>query len=89
MLSLTIFIQEELIKAQATGLLSNETVHVLCAVVVHSHCVLQRLDTRLQTEGDLGVAYCVSAKDKEITSYLSGRSSCIATDDEQNIQNGE
>lgn len=60
---LTVFIQEELIKAQTTGLLPNETVHILCAVVVNSDGVLQRLDAGLQTEGNLGISNCVSAKD--------------------------
>lgn len=60
---LTVFIQEELIKAQATGLLPDETVHVLRAVVINGNGVLQRLDTGLQTERDLGISNCVSAKD--------------------------
>lgn len=59
---LTIFIKKELVKAQAAGLLADETVHILCAVVINGHGVLQRLDTGLQTEGDFGITDCVSAK---------------------------
>lgn len=62
---LTIFIQEELIKAQAAGLLPDETVHVLSAVVMDGNGVLQRLDARLQAERDLGVSHRVSATDGE------------------------
>lgn len=64
MYGLTIIIEEEFIKAQATGLLPNKTVHVLGAVVVDSDGVLQGLDTGLQTEGDLSVSYCVSTRQK-------------------------
>lgn len=53
---LTIFIQEQLIKAQATGLLANEAVHMLRAVVIDSDGVLKRLDAGLKTERDLGVS---------------------------------
>lgn len=53
---LTVLVQEELVEAQAAGLLADEAVHILGAVVVHGDGVLQRFDTRLQTEGDLGVA---------------------------------
>lgn len=60
---LTVVIQGELIKTQAAGLLPNETVHILCTVVINSNGVLQRLDAGLQTEGDLGISHCVSAKD--------------------------
>lgn len=66
---LTIFIQEELIKSQTTGLLPNETVHVLCAVVIDSNGVLQRLDTGLQTERDLRVSNCVSTKRTKDNTY--------------------
>lgn len=41
--------------------------HVLCAVVINSNGVLQRLDTGLQTEGDLRVSNCVSTKGQKIT----------------------
>lgn len=53
---LTVLVQEELVEAQAAGLLANEAVHVLGAVVMHGDGVLQWFDARLQTEGDLGVA---------------------------------
>jgi len=53
--TLTVVIQEELIEAQAAGLLPNEAVHVLRAVVVNGDGVLQRLDAGLQAEGHLGV----------------------------------
>ena len=59
---LTVFIKEQLVKPQAAGLLADETVHILCAVVINGHSVLQRLDTGLQTEGDLGITDCVSVK---------------------------
>lgn len=66
LISLTIFVQEKLIEAQATGLLPNETVHILCAVVVDSNSILQRLDTGLQTEGDFCVSYSVSTNERKI-----------------------
>lgn len=59
---LTFFIQEELVKAQAAGLLPDETVHVLRAVVVNCNGVLQRFHAGLQAEGDLRVSDGVSAK---------------------------
>lgn len=62
---LTLFVQEELVKAQAAGLLPDEAVHVLRAVVVNGDGVLQRLHAGLQTEGDLGVSDGVSAKKKK------------------------
>lgn len=64
---LTVLVQEELVEAQAAGLLPDEAVHVLGAVVVHRDGVLQWLHTRLQAEGDLGVAYRVSEeKQKQV-----------------------
>lgn len=54
-LSLTVFVQEQLVEAQTAGLLADEAVHVLGAVVVHGDGVFQRLDTRLQAEGNLCV----------------------------------
>lgn len=59
---LTILIQEELVETQAAGLLPNEAVHVLRAVVVNGDGVLEGLHAGLQTEGDLSVSYCVSTK---------------------------
>ena len=56
---LTILVQEKLVEAQAAGLLADEPVHVLGAVVVHSDGVLQGLDARLQAERDLSVAHRV------------------------------
>lgn len=58
--SLTVLVEEELVEAQAAGLLADEAVHVLGAVVVHGHGVLEGLDARLQAEGHLGVAHRVS-----------------------------
>lgn len=58
---LTVFIQEELIEAQATGLLANEAVHVLGAVVVDGDGVLERLDAGLKAEWDLGISGRVPA----------------------------
>lgn len=58
--SLTVLVEEELVEAQAAGLLADEAVHVLSAMVVHGHSILERLDTRLQAEGHLGVAHRVS-----------------------------
>lgn len=43
--ALTFFIEEKLVEAQATGLLPNETVHILCAVVMDSDGIFQGLDT--------------------------------------------
>ena len=54
---LTFLVQEELVEAQPAGLLPDEAVHVVRAVVVHGDGVLQGLDARLQAEGHLGVAY--------------------------------
>lgn len=62
---LTIFIEEKLIKAQTTGLLPYETVHVLSAVIINSNGILERLDTRLQAERNLGVSHRVSKKKKK------------------------
>lgn len=59
---LTVFIQEQLVESQTTGLFANEAVHVLGAVVVNSDGVFQRFDTRLQTERNLGVANSVPEK---------------------------
>lgn len=40
----TVFIQKELVEAKPAGLLPDETVHILGAVVVHGDGVLERLD---------------------------------------------
>lgn len=58
--SLTVLVQEQLVEAQAAGLFADEAVNVLGAVVVDGDGVFQRLHTRLQTEGNLGVAGRVS-----------------------------
>lgn len=59
---LTVLVQEQLVEPQPAGLLADEAVHVLGAVVVDGDGVLQRLHTRLQTEGDLGVSHRVPGK---------------------------
>lgn len=60
--TLTVLVQEELVEAQAAGLLADEAVHILGAMVVHGDGVLQRLHARLQAEGDLSVAHRVPGK---------------------------
>lgn len=68
---LTVFIQEQLVESQATGLFANEAVHVLCAVVMNSNGVFQWFHTRLQTERNLGVANGVPKK-KSVCTMLFG-----------------
>lgn len=69
--SLTVLIEEELVEAQAAGLLADEAMHVLGAVVVYGHSILKRLDTRLQAEGHFGVSYRVSGGETHTeTSWL-------------------
>lgn len=62
---LTFLVQEELVEPQAAGLLANEAVDVVGAVVVHGDGVFQRLHARLQAEGDLRVAHRVPEKKKK------------------------
>lgn len=64
-LFLTVFIQEQLVEAQAAGLFADETVHVLGAVVVHGNGVFQRFYTRLQAEWNLCVANSVPGRHKQ------------------------
>ena len=63
---LTILVQEELVESQTAGLFADEAVHVLCAVVVNSNGIFQRLNTRLQTERDLGVSNCVPEEQTDV-----------------------
>lgn len=60
---LTVLVQEQLVEAQPAGLLADEAVHVLGAVVVNGDGVFQRLDARLQAERNLGVADGVPKRD--------------------------
>lgn len=63
---LTVLVQEELVESQAAGLFADEAVHILCAVVVHSDGVLQRFDTGLQAERNLGVAHSVPGEETHL-----------------------
>lgn len=64
---LTVLVQEELVESQPAGLLADEAVHVLGAVVVHGNGVFQRFNARLQTKGNLGVADGVPDNDRGFT----------------------
>lgn len=66
---LTVFIQEELVEAQAAGLFANEAVHVLGTVVMHSDGVFQWFDTRLQAERNLCVAHSVPGRHKHTHAF--------------------
>ncbi len=63
---LTLLVQEELVESQTAGLFADEAVHVLSAVVVNGDGVFQRLNARLQTERDLGVAGGVPEEEADI-----------------------
>lgn len=67
---LTLLVQEELVESQTTGLFADEAVHVLGAVVVNGYGVFQRLNTRLQTERDLGVADGVPEEEADICLHM-------------------
>lgn len=70
-LFLTVFIQEQLVEAQAAGLFANETVHVLRAMVVYGNGVFQRFNTRLQAEWNLCVANSVPGRHKQTNTFES------------------
>lgn len=63
---LTVFIQEQLVEAQAAGLFADEAVHVLRAMVVYGDGVFQRFYTRLQAEWNLRVANSVPGRHKHL-----------------------
>lgn len=58
--TLTVFVQREFVEPEPTGLFAHKVVSELAAQVVDGDGVFQRFHTRLQTEGDLGVAHGVS-----------------------------
>lgn len=62
--TLTVFVKREFVEPESAGLFAHKVVSELAAQVVDGDGVLQRLHTRLQTEGDLGVTHRVSV-DKE------------------------
>lgn len=62
--ALTVFVKREFVEPESAGLFAHKVVSELAAQVVDGDGVLQRLHTRLQTEGDLGVTHRVSV-DKE------------------------
>lgn len=70
-LFLTVFIQEELVEAQAAGLFADEAVHVLGAVVMHGDGVFQRFNTRLQAEWNLCVTNSVPGRHKQTHAFES------------------
>ncbi len=67
---LTLLIQEELVESQATRLFADEAVNILGAVVVNGDGIFQRLNARLQTERDLGVADSVSEEQSDISLHV-------------------
>lgn len=63
--TLTLVVEGQFVEPEPAGFFAHKLVRALGAEVVQGHGVRQRLHTRLQAEGNLGVACRVSAGKKE------------------------